>query len=330
MAEIQMWLSGNPLHRVGPQRSKPDAVDALKTRPDALFLPLSAKAYNPIVFKTETGPTRPLWIAKSDITDVIFTETDFVLLGVDTAVGAPKFAFVVDEESELAKSLLDGDEKSFMDARTATMGMGRDEASIVGQARAICFWNGHNLYCSLCGCRSSMAEAGYKRECSNDNCRSKKSVINTSYPRTDPTVIVLVASKDGERCLVGRQARWPKGMYSCLAGFVEAGESIEEAAAREVEEESGVKIGLSARYMFSQPWPFPASLMLGMVAVAETEDIDLHDQELEDARWLTRSEVVTALNAKYGSDAPVFVPPPQTIAHQLIKAWVDRRTPMDN
>jgi len=140
-----------------------------------------------------------------------------------------------------------------------------------------------------------------------------------------------VISADGERVLLGRQAIWPRGMYSCLAGFLEPGESLEEAARREVKEESGVRLG-HVHYHSSQPWPFPNSLMVGCHAEAVNEDIDItkEDKELEDAKWFTRPQVLEALNGarttwgKPSEDDTLRVPPSTAIAHHILKAWATR------
>ena len=131
------------------------------------------------------------------------------------------------------------------------------------------------------------------------------------FPRLDPAIIVLVTSADGERALLGRQAAWPAGRYSTIAGFVEPGESLEAAVIREVEEETGVRVG-DVRYDSSQPWPFPSSLMLGFSAVARTHEITLRDGELEDARWFSRADIAA------GNPA---LPPPGAISARLIDAW---------
>ncbi|MEO8131456.1 MAG: NAD(+) diphosphatase, partial [Bryobacteraceae bacterium] len=133
--------------------------------------------------------------------------------------------------------------------------------------------------------------------------------------RTDPVVIMLVI--DGENCLLGRQSRFPAGFYSSLAGFVEPGESVEEAVAREVHEEAGVRVG-RVRYVASQPWPFPSSLMIGCFAEAVSREIKIDANELEDAQWFTKADVVAAL----AGDGPFKCSPPFAIAHNLLQAWV--------
>ncbi len=178
-----------------------------------------------------------------------------------------------------------------------------DEAGLLGYARAIISWRRRHRFCGLCGARTVSAKSGHVLVCSDPSCR------NEQFPRIDPAIIVLIS--DGERALLGRQASWPIGRYSTIAGFVEPGESLEDAVAREVLEESGIDVD-RIEYHSSQPWPFPASLMLGFTAHALTTEVRLHDQELEDARWFTRADI-----ASNGA----LLPPRQSISFRLIEHW---------
>ena len=157
-----------------------------------------------------------------------------------------------------------------------------DEANLMAHARALILWHNATLFCSKCGSAAQPDAGGNMRRCRNPECGQQV------FPRTDPAIIVLVA--DGDRCLLGRQASWPEGLYSTIAGFVEPGESLEDAVRREVYEETNIRVG-AVRYHSSQPWPFPSALMLGFVAEANSTDIHLNDGELEDARWYTRDEL---------------------------------------
>ena len=157
-----------------------------------------------------------------------------------------------------------------------------DEANLVAHARALVLWNNATLYCGKCGSASIPEAGGNSRRCCNPECNQ------AIFPRTDPAIIVLVA--DGDRCVLGRQPSWPEGRYSTIAGFVEPGESLEDAVRREVYEETNIRVG-KVQYHSSQPWPFPAALMLGFIAEATSDDIRLNDGELEDARWFTRDEL---------------------------------------
>ena len=200
-------------------------------------------------------------------------------------------------------------ETSFPDLRAIASRLASGEASIAAQARHLVDWHARHRFCSVCGQPSRPGDAGHVRRCSATECAAEH------FPRTDPVVIMLVTH--GARCLLGRQPKWPQPFFSALAGFVEPGETLEEAVRREVFEEAGVHVG-SVRYHSSQPWPFPASLMLGCVAEAVSEEIVVDRHELEEARWFSREQVRAALA---GSTAELALPPPLAIAHQLARAW---------
>ena len=167
-----------------------------------------------------------------------------------------------------------------------------------------------NRFCGRCGAPLDPAEGGYRLDC--------RSCGLQVFPRTDPVVIMLAV--DGELCLLGRQARFRPGMYSCLAGFIEPGETIEAAVRREVLEETGVRVG-RVRYHSSQPWPFPSSLMIGCHAEAISTEIVLADHELEDGRWFDRREVAEMLRGTHSEG--LGAPPPMAIAHRLMRSWTE-------
>jgi NAD+ diphosphatase len=180
-----------------------------------------------------------------------------------------------------------------------------EDSGLLGYARAMVTWRRRHRYCGTCGSKTVPAKGGHVLVCTNPVCRHE------SFPRLDPAIIVLVS--DAERALLGRQASWPRGRYSTIAGFVEPGESLEDAVAREVFEETGVTVD-GIEYHSSQPWPFPSSLMLGFTAHAVTHEVHLRDRELEDARWFTRADL--------RSGVPL-VPPSQSISYRLIEDWFD-------
>lgn len=184
------------------------------------------------------------------------------------------------------------------------------EAATYAAARSLLDWHARHRFCANCGTATAIIRAGWARACAN--CGAEH------FPRVDPVVIML-AEHDG-RALVGRQASWPAGRYSALAGFLEPGESVEEAVAREVVEESGVVVG-RVRYVASQPWPFPSQLMIACIAEARDDAITLDAHELEDAKWVSRDGVRAALAREDG--APFLPPPRYAIAHTLLTAWVD-------
>lgn len=192
-----------------------------------------------------------------------------------------------------------------------------DELATYGGARALVNWHARHRFCSVCGSPSAVAKGGWQRTCTEQACKAEH------FPRVDPVTIMLVEHEG--RLLLGRQPRFPEKRYSALAGFVEPGESVEEAVAREVFEEAGVRLR-NVTYIASQPWPFPSSLMIGCHAYAEDSAITIDVTELEDARWFTRAEVAEAMEAiGRGEVGEAFgAPPPSAIAHVLLRWWLDR------
>jgi NAD+ diphosphatase len=220
-----------------------------------------------------------------------------VFLGVDHA-GAAVFAVAAREAPE-------GGE--FTELRAAAATLSSDDIAILGCAKSLLEWHGRHPFCAACGVATASAEAGWKRVC--PACAAEH------FPRVDPVVIMLASR--GEYCLLGRQARFAPRVYSALAGYVEPGESAEEACARELMEEAGV-VATRIRYHSTQPWPFPSSLMIGLLAEVESEALTIDYTELEDARWFSRAETRTILEGRHES---VRCPPPLAIAHHLIAAW---------
>ena len=186
-----------------------------------------------------------------------------------------------------------------------------DEANLAAHARGLVLWHSSQLFCGRCGSSARSDAGGNSRRCVNSECGRE------IFPRVDPAIIVLVA--DGDRCLLGRQTGWPEGLYSTIAGFVEPGESLEDAVRREVYEETNVRVA-AIRYHSSQPWPFPSSLMLGFVAEADTtvaQEIRMNDGELEDARWFTRKELRSGFPK---------LPFKISIARRLVESWLGAET----
>lgn len=206
--------------------------------------------------------------------------------------------------------------------RKVTANLAKIDASILALAKGLVHWHISHQFCGHCGHANRSVEAGHARRCSD--CR------NMTFPRTDPAVIMLVEKmfSDGiPRCLLGRQASWAKGMYSTLAGFVDPGETLEQAVIREVLEETGIAVE-NPQYIKSQPWPFPASIMLGFTAVAISEAIDVSQDDLEDAQWLSREQLTDFVsnNAETaGSETPQYkMGSGDSISSYLITAWLNK------
>ncbi len=232
-------------------------------------------------------------------------------------------AFFLGEEKGHAYFAVDLDEKAaaalehggrFRDLRAVAPLLSQDEGALLAYAKTLIYWHKRNHFCGVCGSRNETRDGGHFLACVNPECGA------VHFPRTDPTIIVLI--KWGERCLLGRQHIWPERMHSVLAGFVEPGESAEGAVSREVFEEVGLRVR-NIRYHSSQPWPFPCSLMLGFTAEAENELISLGDEELEEANWFGRRELIEAIEK-----GAVKLPTPISISYRLIEDWFDSDGPL--
>lgn len=195
---------------------------------------------------------------------------------------------------------------TFAELRPLSPQLSADEAGLLAYSRALILWKQRQRFCGVCGYPAVPARAGHVIRCRNPTA------AHEFFPRLDPAIIVLVS--DGQRALLGRQPSWPVGRYSTIAGFVEPGESLEDAVAREVFEETGV-VAMQARYDSSQPWPFPSSLMIGFHARAQPGSPITIGQELEDARWFTAAEI--------RSEGIPHVPPTHSISYRLIATWLE-------
>jgi NAD+ diphosphatase len=233
-------------------------------------------------------------------------EQVFVGLAGDAARTGISLAFETAEALKARGDLLILDLRSI-----AIQGLAPEHLPALATAKALLTWHATHRFCAKCGHETKSAEAGWRRDC--------PACSTHHFPRTDPCVIMLAI--DGERCLLGRQPRFPPGMWSCLAGFVEPGETFEEAVRREMFEEAGIKTG-RVSYYASQPWPFPMSVMIGFHAEAETVELAIDHKELEGARWIERTEIAEMLLRRH--PAQIFTPPPVAIAHHLIRAFVEK------
>ena len=312
-------FSNNPLDRVSDLRSDPQWVSDTMLKDHAIVTPFwrgkpfVSKIRNLTSGNNDTNQPSPAWFPFDFFKKRVLEQCEIIFLGL---LNEPKdmafFSIDISEISNPEEELGLKDLGSFEDLMLlAPQAIDAGELAMLGQAKGIFEWNNSHKFCSKCGEKSEMHEAGYKRIC--NNCSTEH------FPRTDPVVIMLAKYKN--TAFLGRQKRFPPGMYSALAGFIEHGESIEEAVARELKEEAGIKI-LDVKYHSSQPWPFPNSLMIGCIADAESNQFKLDEVELDEGRWFNREELKDALNG--GSKTDFFVPPPMAIAYHLVKAFVER------
>jgi NAD+ diphosphatase len=203
------------------------------------------------------------------------------------------------------------------------------ESSIIAQARSIFCWIDRHKFCASCGHQNELGDSGFKLECKNLDCKSNNKALNKivpsniHYPRVDPVVIMLIVNPAKTHLLLGRKRQFPKNMFSCLAGFIEAGESIEEAVRRESYEESGIYTD-HVVYHSSQPWPFPSTLMIGCLAYATSTEINIDNQEIEEARWFSLDEVDLIVKGQHPDK--ITIPSERTIANQLISYWIKNRS----
>ena len=301
-------FAANPLDRGEAERRDEQWIAGQAENSASQFLPFSNLN---VLLGDDPGPTLG-WLSTDGIPSdgAVSTPT---MLGMMN--GATHFAIEVNEDA--AAFIEDWTGMKFEDCRAAGELLPGPEGGIVAQARAQLDWHRRHRFCSVCGKPSEKRRGGQMRFC--PACKAQH------FPRTDPVVITVVEDKDGDRCLLGQsRGRLQRmRMYSALAGFMDQGEAIEEAVAREIMEEAGIQVK-NVRYHSSQPWPFPSSLMIGCIAEAATTDINMDAEEMTDVQWFSRAEVLLALE---GKSEKLTVPAPLAIAHHLIKAWAYRETP---
>jgi NAD+ diphosphatase len=297
-------FAGNPLDRASDRRSDAAWIEQQLRAPTTLALPLWNGA--PLVEDGGATGVRLAYVPPDLANELSAGRERLLFLGLwkETAV----FAVDLEGSSDPAAGPLSGLGR-FEDLRGLALRLPTAEAAIAATAKGVFEWRRRHRHCSVCGQPSDVADAGWKRVC--PACGAEH------FPRTDPVAIMLPAC--GERCLLGRQAVWPKGMWSALAGFIEPGETIEEGCARELKEEAGLT-ATAVRYHSTQPWPYPSSLMIGLIAEVAEGEAAPSDSELEAVRWFTRDEA-KALIA--GTLEGAFCPPKLAIAHHLIKAWAE-------
>jgi NAD+ diphosphatase len=286
-------LSGPYVERASHRRKDEARLRAALADPATLFVP---------VWQTRNSILRQENLLTAHI--VAGAQT-FLEIDADQCVLLGEFrgqlCFAVGLSGE--RPQIDDPAVEFADLRAIAGSLPAEEAGLLAYARAMIHWRETHRFCGRCGAPTVAADSGHVLRCSNEGCRSQQ------FPRIDPAVIVLIT--DGERALLGRQASWPPGRYSTIAGFVEPGESLEDAVAREVREETGVEVD-TVEYHSSQPWPFPSSLMLGFTAHTRSTEILRIDEELEDARWFTRAEL---------AGGAAGLPITHSISFRLVEDW---------
>jgi NAD+ diphosphatase len=299
-------FTGNPLNRVSEKRTDRSWIESKRRDPSSLVLPMWR--LEPFLLGAEkSDPPIELGLLRPEIADSIAgAETTWILLGLDGDRAI--FALDVSEAGDRAKVGPLAGLGYFRDARTAAQMVSIKDAAIMGQAKAMIDWHQRHGFCPRCGAPTTMMDAGYRRLCGK--CKAEH------FPRVDPVVIMLAT--EGEACLVGRGKQFPPGMFSALAGFIEPGETIEEAVRRELMEEASLKVG-EVTYYATQPWPFPSSLMIGCFAQAQSRDAKPDENELAEVRWLERKVARALIEGKQMEG--VRVPPPIAIAHHLIRTW---------
>jgi NAD+ diphosphatase len=288
-------FTGNPLDRASAQRADPDWIAAQKARADALFLPI-----------WQTKPLRVGARAGFLAADFIGLSGDSFCVFLGRRDGRPYFAAAMPDSTDAPLNGLG----EFCDMRTLAFVLPAEDTAIAGQAKALLDWHARHRFCARCGAQTAPTDGGYRRAC--PQCGAEH------FPRTDPVVIMLPLL--GEECLIGRNTRFPEGLYSAFAGFIEPGEAMEEAVRRELQEEVALAVG-DVRYHASQPWPFPSSLMLGCYAQAMSKDFQIDGHEIEGARWIGKTEARARL--AQDADDGIKLPAAIAIARKLIADWAD-------
>jgi NAD+ diphosphatase len=284
-----------PIDRCGERRADPDWLAAQRRVPNALWLACDSDG------RASVRNGRLCWKETADV------PPDAAANFLGLLDGVPVFAL---RESGTHEPMPDA---RWMDLRTAAGEIDRFEAGLFAYARGLANWQDATRYCGFCGASLMYVDGGHRAICGQCG--------RMHFPRTDAAIIVIV--EHGDACLLGRQASWPTGRYSTLAGFVEPGESLDDAVRREVREETGVEV-VDCDFHSSQPWPFPASLMLGFTATAAGRTIRLGDGELEDARWFTAQDIVDRLR-----EGSMRVSTPFSISWRLVEHWLRMRAGID-
>ncbi len=292
------WFASNPLTRLNNEKDQTDFFQSRLTDADSLLVPLWCG--DPLVAGGQAA------FLSAEAREQFSDGAKIVLLGV--MEGRAYFGVDASACAERADSAPFSDLGEYMPIREAAGIISQADLAIIGQARWLTEWHRKHQYCANCGTETEMICGGAKRSC--PSCKTEH------FPRSDPVAIVLAVHEDA--CLLGRGPHFPPGFLSALAGFVEAAETPEEAARREIFEEAGVSL-TNVDYQFSQPWPFPSSMMMGFIGDADSRELSLDKDEIEEARWIEKKDIRSLLNGeKFDS---VHLPPKFTIARQLLELW---------
>jgi NAD+ diphosphatase len=299
-------FAGNPLNRASEKRTDADWIESKFHDPSSLVFPMWRLEPFLLGSQKAASPARLGLLRPGTADSLADPEAPCIFLGLDGEMAL--FALDISAASNPGDQGPLAGLGYFCDARTAAQIVSIKDAAIIAQAKALIDWHQRHGFCPRCGAPTKIMDAGYRRLCGK--CSAEH------FPRVDPVVIMLAT--DGDACLIGRGKQFPAGMFSALAGFMEPGETIEEAVRRELMEEASVKVS-EVTYYATQPWPFPSSLMIGCFAKAESRDAKVDENELAEVRWLERG-VARAVIAGERVDG-IRLPPPIAIAHHLIRTW---------
>ncbi|MBU2494834.1 MAG: NAD(+) diphosphatase [Bacteroidetes bacterium] len=288
------------INRLSEKRNDEDWIKTKVNDNSSLFIPV----FNSLLLFNSIKNFTPVYLSKKEITYNKITINNLIFLGISNNVSYFLFE-ILDNEKDLLK-----DYGEFSELRKTLPNLNEFDRNILLYSRAMFYWFSRHKFCGNCGSPNINMSAGTLLKCSNNKCGQ------SHFPRTDPAVIVHVTKDD--KCLLGHNSSWPSNRYSTLAGFVEPGETLEDAVIREVFEESGI-IVKNIKYYSSQPWPFPSSLMLGFTAEAVNDKIQIDKNELEHADWFTREEIKKRL-----IDKTIKMPTRISIAFKLISNWFDK------
>lgn len=294
-------FSQNPLNRFSELRTDEALMEQLWQQLNARVL-IVCDSLN--LFRQESGQVEGAEIEAARAVRMQELAHDKIYLGSFEKVPYFVLGFEGRQEQLLEEF---GSSYEFLDLKSTAEQLSQEQGSILAHARGIVHWNLRHRYCPDCGSPTRSIEAGHVRQCTSDSCGK------LHFPRTDTAVIALIA--EGDACLLGRQAVWAKGQYATIAGFLEPGETLEQAVAREAMEETGVQLK-SIQYHSSQPWPFPGSIMVGFTAEASNRSLKVNYDEMEDARWFTREEIAAGLR-----DGSFRLPSQVSISYRLIRDW---------